>query len=142
VNRPEGANGDDSHVPLPPLEPRDPHNPHDPRLVPVYAITRGRTRSVGEDLPWETLVNSTKAGMSSLPRLRFEHAQIVRFCRTPVSVAEVAVELKVPLGVARVLVSDLNTGGMLTVHRPSLTEDGRPSTEVLERLLAGLKAHK
>lgn len=139
MNRPEGANGDDPLLPRAPLEPRD---PHDPRLVPVYAITRGRTRSTGDDLPWETLVNSTKAGMSSLPRLRFEHAQIVRFCRTPVSVAEVAVELKVPLGVARVLVSDLNTDGMLTVHRPTLTDAGRPSTEILERLLAGLKAHR
>jgi hypothetical protein len=139
VNRPEGANGDDPVAPLAPLEPRD---PRDPRLVPVYAITRGRTRSTGEDLPWETLVNSTKAGMSSLPRLRFEQARIVRYCRTPVSVAEVAVELKVPLGVARVLVSDLNTDGMLSVHRPNLTDAGRPSTEILERLLAGLKAHQ
>jgi hypothetical protein len=117
-------------------------DPIDPRLVPVYALTRGRTRSVGQDLPWETLVTSTGAGLSSLPRLRFEQSLIVDFCREPVSLAEVAVQLKVPLGVARVLVSDLNTGGMLEVHRPQLTDDGRPSTEVLERLLAGLKAQK
>jgi hypothetical protein len=116
--------------------------PIDPRLVPVYALTRGRTRSLGEDLPWETLVTSTGAGLSSLPRLRFEQSRIVDFCRQPVSLAEVAVQLKVPLGVARVLVSDLNNGGMLEVHRPRLTSDGRPSTEVLERLLAGLKAHE
>jgi Protein of unknown function (DUF742) len=46
----------------------------------------------------------------------------------------------VPLGVAAVLVSDLHTGGYLAVHRPSVTDSGRPHREVLERLLHGLKA--
>jgi hypothetical protein len=115
--------------------------PDDPRLVPVYALTRGRTRSVGgEDLPFETLVTSTIAGLDSLPRLRFEQARIVDYCRRPVSLAEVAAKVAVPLGVARVLVSDLSTSGLLAVHRPMLGDDGRPSAEVLERLLAGLKA--
>jgi hypothetical protein len=117
--------------------------PPDPRLVPVYALTRGRTRSAsGQDLPWETLVTSTITGLDSLPRLRFEEADIVDFCRRPVSLAEVAAQLQVPLGVARVLVSDLSTTGLLAVHRPALNEDGRPSTAVLERLLAGLKARR
>jgi hypothetical protein len=113
----------------------------DPRLVPVYALTRGRTRSVGQELPWEAMVTTTDTGLESLPRLRFEHARIVELCRRPVSVAEVAAELHVPLGVARVLVSDLNTGGMLMVHRTAIDPSGRPSTEILERLLAGLRAH-
>jgi hypothetical protein len=112
----------------------------EPRLVPVYALTRGRTRSGGHDLPWEAMVSSTDAGVDALPELRFEQARIVELCRRPVSVAEVAVELHVPLGVARVLVSDLNSGGMLAVHRADVDADGRPSTEVLERLLAGLRA--
>jgi len=117
--------------------------PPDPRLVPVYALTRGRTRSAGgQDLPWETLVTSTIAGLDSLPRLRFEQAHIVDYCRRPVSLAEVAASVQVPLGVARVLVSDLSTGGFLAVHRPTLNDDGRPSAAVLERLLAGLKAHR
>jgi hypothetical protein len=87
-------------------------------------------------------VTSTIAGLDSLPRLRFEQAHIVDYCRRPVSLAEVAARVQVPLGVARVLVSDLSTGGFLAVHRPSLNDDGRPSTAVLERLLAGLKAHR
>jgi hypothetical protein len=115
--------------------------PLDPRLVPVYAITRGRTRSVGHDLPWEALVSTTPAGMTALGRLRFEQSEIIQLCREPISVAEVAAHIKVPLGVARVLVSDLSSGGLLAVHRQELDADGRPSTEVLERLLAGLKAH-
>jgi hypothetical protein len=57
-----------------------------------------------------------------------------------VSVAEIAAHLGVPLGVAAVLVSDLHTGGYLAVHRPSVTDSGRPHREILERLLHGLKA--
>jgi len=111
----------------------------EPRVVPVYAITRGRTRSVGRDLPWETLITSTAAGLAALTRLRFEQARIVGYCRRPVSVAEVAAELSVPLGVARVLVSDLYADGLLVIHLPSYTKSGRPRTEILERLLTGLR---
>jgi hypothetical protein len=38
------------------------------------------------------------------------------------------------------LVSDLYADGMLMVHMPSLTDRGRPGTEILERLLTGLRA--
>jgi hypothetical protein len=112
----------------------------DPRVVPIYALTRGRTRSLGRDLPWETLVTTTTAGAASLPRLQFERAHIIDLSRHPVSVAEVAAELQVPLGVARVLVSDLYSDGFLAVHLPRFGESGRPDSETLERLLAGLKA--
>jgi hypothetical protein len=113
--------------------------PLDPRIVPVYALTRGRTRSLGEDLPWEALVTTTGAGVAALPRLRFEQAHIVEFCRNPVSIAEVAAEVGVPIGVARVLVSDLRSEGLLVIHLPTLDAAGRPGPEILERLLIGLR---
>jgi hypothetical protein len=112
----------------------------DPRLVPFYALTQGRTRPDGRDLPWETMVVATSEGQASRPRLRFEQGRIVDLCRRPVSVAEIAAHLGVPLGVAAVLVSDLNAGGHLAVHRPSVSDSGRPRREILERLLHGLKA--
>jgi hypothetical protein len=111
-----------------------------PRIVPVYALTRGRTRSLGEDLPWETLVTTTGAGIAALSRLRFEQARIVDFCRHPVSIAEVASAVGVPVGVARVLVSDLRSEGLLVIHLPTTGANGRPGPEVLQRLLAGLRA--
>lgn len=115
--------------------------PHiDPRVVPVYAITGGRTRSVGRDLPVEAMVTTTESGVASLSRLRFEQARIVDLCQRPSSVAEVAAELGVPLGVSRVLVSDLHAEGFLEIHRPSLTDAGRPGPEILQRLLAGLRS--
>ncbi len=117
-----------------------PDDDADPRVVPVYALTGGRTRSRGSDLHLETLVTTTRLGMESFPRLRFEHARIIELCRRPVSVAEVAANLRIPLGVARVLVSDLHADHMLTVHRGSSTTDGRPRTDVLERLLSGLRS--
>ncbi|HEY8525774.1 MAG TPA: DUF742 domain-containing protein [Acidimicrobiales bacterium] len=114
--------------------------PREPRVVPVYALTQGRTRSAGHDLPWEALVTTTDAGREAHGRLRFEHARIVELCRRPISIAEVAAELAVPIGVARVLVSDLYADGMLMVHLPTLNDRGRPGTDILERLLAGLRS--
>jgi hypothetical protein len=111
-----------------------------PRVVPLYALTRGRTRSLGRDLPWETMITTTKAGTASRARLRFEQAEIVALCRDPVSVAEVAAALRLPVGVAGVLVSDLYADGLLVVHVPQFAENGRPDSATLERLLAGLKA--
>ncbi len=111
----------------------------DPRVVPVYALTGGRTRSLGEDLHIETLVTASQDGLVALPHQRFERARILRVCREPTSVVEIASQLHVPLGVARVLVSDLHAEGLLAVHRAPLNPDGRPGTQVLERLLAGLR---
>ena len=111
-----------------------------PRVVPIYALTHGRTRSLGPELPWETLVTTTRSGSASLSRLQFEQAEIVSLCREPVSVAEVAASLRLPIGVARVLVSDLYADGMLVVHVPRFAETGGPDSATLERLLAGLKA--
>lgn len=107
------------------------------RIVPAYAVTGGRTRSLGRDLPIETMVTTTTKGISAVVDLRFERRAVVLLCRKPQSVAEVAALVRVPLGVARVLVSDLTTAGHLAVHLP--TTD-RPDRAVLERLLSGLRA--
>jgi hypothetical protein len=110
-----------------------------PRVVPVYAITGGRTRSHGQDLPLETLVTTTERGVASRDSLRFEQGHIADLCHAPMSVVEVAAKLRIPVGVARVLVSDLHADDILSIHRPPLTPEGRPQTEVLERLLRGLR---
>ena len=114
----------------------NPRGENGPRVVPVYAITGGRTRSRGPDLEFETLVTTTEHGIASRGRRSSRPASST--CRAPVSVVEVAARLQVPIGVARVLVSDLHADGMLTIHG-SARYDGRPRTEVLERLLNGLR---
>lgn len=112
--------------------------PFPPRVVPAYALTGGRTRSIGPDLALEAMVSSTPEGMRELIALRFEAREIVLLCRRPQSVAEVAARVKIPIGVARVLVSDLASSGMLAVHRPP--EGDRPDKAILERLLSGLRS--
>ena len=107
------------------------------RLVPAYALTGGRTRSVGRDLPIESIVTTTADGMRNLLQLQFERREIVLLCRRPHAIAEIAARVKVPLGVARVLVSDLTAIGALAVHLPSTD---RPDRAILERLLSGLRA--
>ena len=110
------------------------------RVVPVYAVTGGRTRSAGHDLPLETVVTATDrtAGIGDCqPEYRF----IVQLAASPVSVVEIGARLHVPVGVARVLVGDLADAGYLVVHAlPAATAEGRPEPALLERLLEGLLA--
>jgi hypothetical protein len=67
-----------------------------------------------------------------------EMRAIVEVCRRMRTIAEIAALLKLPLGVVRVLVSDLADQGRLRVygtgHGP-----GRPERALLERVLSGLR---
>lgn len=86
----------------------------DDDLVRPFVITGGRSRHARVQLRVEALVVATGAG-SDRP-LQFEHDRIVRCCDAPISVAEVAARVGVPLGVAQVLVGDLAEAGLLQIH--------------------------
>lgn len=110
------------------------------RVVPVYALTGGRTRSGERNLPYEALV-TTAEDVGSLGRLQVEHRRILQIAATTVSLVEIGAHLGVPVGVARVLVTDLADAGYLVVHEAAPTSaGGRPTPEILERLLDGLRA--
>lgn len=49
-------------------------------------------------------------------QLQFEHARIIGQCNSPVSVAEVAARVGIPLGVAQILVGDLAEAGLVQIH--------------------------
>jgi hypothetical protein len=111
-----------------------------PALVRPYALVGGRTHAGGSaPIPVESVVVT----QLDLERgtLVLERAAIVRLCERPQSVAEVAVALQVPVGVARVLVADLEAEGFVRVDLPpgSLRASG-PDRTLLERVLAGLEA--
>ena len=111
------------------------------RVVPVYAFTRGRTRAAGQELPLEAVVTATDLSFTSGASLQMESRAIVEMCARPKSLAEVGAALKVPVGVARVLVGDLANGGYLDVHLPRTTDgDGGPGHLILGRLLDGLRS--
>jgi hypothetical protein len=112
------------------------------RVVPVFAVTGGRTRSTGADLPIESLVTLTEQA-SLGGDLQMEYRIIVQLAARPVSLVEIGAALRVPVGVARVLVSDLAEAGYLEVHAPRAMaggSSGGPAPEILERLLEGLRA--
>lgn len=111
------------------------------RVVPNYAFTAGRTRSAaGADMPIEALVTATELGLAKSPSMPPESRAIVEASTVPQSLAEIGALLGVPVGVARVLVSDLAAEDHLAVHLPLVGTDGRPRRELLERLLDGLRA--
>ncbi len=111
----------------------------EPPVVPAYAITGGRTRSVGPELAIEALVQASPEALKHRSTLKHEMRAIVDLSERPISVAEVSAHLRVPIGVARVLVSDLAASGHLVVHR-SDDQVEAPSTATLKRLLVGLRA--
>jgi uncharacterized protein DUF742 len=86
-------------------------------FVRPFIVTRGRTRPLHDGLRIETLVEARPAALSA--PLQFEQRQIVELAQRPVSVAEVAALLGVPLGVARVLIADLFTGSYVSLHEPT-----------------------
>jgi uncharacterized protein DUF742 len=114
---------------------------HRDRVVPVYAFTRGRTRAAGQELPLEAVVTATGQAGRSGAVLQMESRAIVEMCAGPKSLAEIGAALRVPLGVARVLVGDLANAGYLEVHLPrTVAADGGPGHAILGRLLDGLRA--
>jgi hypothetical protein len=86
-------------------------------FVRPFIVTRGRTRPLHDGLRIETLVQARPAALSA--PLQFEQRQIVELAQRPVSLAEVAARLGVPIGVARVLIADLYTGKYISLHEPT-----------------------
>ena len=108
--------------------------------VRSYVLTGGRTRS-NADLPLETLVKVTPQGVSSAPRIALERKAILALSNAPISIAEISAHMKIPLGVARVLVGDMSEEGLLTSYKPQHSVSGaRPDLKLLERVLDGLQA--
>jgi hypothetical protein len=107
------------------------------QFVRPFIVTGGRTRPTGDKLRVETLVTSIPAAMSA--PLSFERRRIVEVCQRPLSVAEVAADLGVPLGVIRVLIADLLAERFLTVHE-QLGYNGHLSQALLERIRDGVRA--
>ncbi|HKT01006.1 MAG TPA: DUF742 domain-containing protein [Rugosimonospora sp.] len=102
-------------------------------FIRPFFVTGGRTRPLQDGLRIETIVTAQPAALSA--PLRFERRQIVELCQRPLSVAEIAVRLRVPLGVTRVLVADLVTEGFV-----SFTQTAELPIDVLERIRDRVRA--
>lgn len=102
-------------------------------LVRPFLMTSGRTRPLADGLRVETLVSAPPAALSA--PLRFELRQIVEVAQSTVSIAEIAVRLGIPFGVARVLVADLASSGVITCAEPT-----ELSIEMIERIRDRVRA--
>ncbi|MCU1343816.1 MAG: multi-component regulatory system-6 [Acidimicrobiia bacterium] len=128
------------------------------RLVRPYALTGGRTRSVGIELAIEALVART--GVPPTSMLSSEQQLFLDRSDEPISLAELAAYSRLPIGVTRVLVGDLCSEGVMKIvahglrdhrvgpHSPDTVDrDEDASTTIstsdvnlLERVLHGLRA--
>ncbi|MTD58963.1 DUF742 domain-containing protein [Amycolatopsis pithecellobii] len=110
--------------------------------VRPYALTGGRTKA-SYALELETLVSvkdAVAARLDAGTTMQLEHRQIVEECRSPRSVAEIAALLRIPVGVARVLISDAADAGLITVHKTvSGSDNAEAHLMLMERVLSGLR---
>ncbi|KOT38838.1 multi-component regulatory system-8 [Streptomyces caelestis] len=121
-----------------------------PARVRPYSLTGGRTR-FGHVLLVETFVGATAALEAAEERKELtngnltsrvtpEMRAIVELCRRMRTVAEIAALLRMPLGVVRVLLSDLADQGKIRVYGTGTGHGtGRPDRALLERVLSGLR---
>jgi hypothetical protein len=113
-------------------------------LVRPYAVTRGRTRPKLE-IALEALVETTVRGRGTGTGRGggTEHQYIAAMCDggRVQSLAEIAARMQLPLGVARVIVADMASDGLVAVYEPTSLEDETDAvgTELLERVLSGLR---
>ena len=111
-------------------------------VVRPYALTGGRTEPAdGEVLDLiAILVAADKAGSAANAlALSPEHRRILGMCREPATVADIASDMALPLGVVRVLLADLILQGQIIVlpHQPI---GEQPRAELLREVLHGLRA--
>jgi Protein of unknown function (DUF742) len=110
----------------------------EPAMVRSYAMTSGRAQGSIE-LEIEAMLQVTAGGLERAGSLTFERAAIVHLCRAEIlSIAELSARLKLPIGVIRVVASDLIEEGVLDAFLPSLgvAED----VDLISRLIEGVRA--
>jgi hypothetical protein len=124
--------------PRPPVSPPDDDFGDEAAIVRPYAWTRGRTKA-NYELRLETLISTTELARDQTRPVQLEHRSVSALCRYPLSVAEVAAKLSIPLGVARVVLSDMAELGLISIHRTFADDDIAAHLVLMERVLSGLR---
>jgi hypothetical protein len=111
-------------------------------VVRPYAVTGGRTEPAdGEVLDLIAVVVATgrEVEPDDHSPLTPEHRRILGLCQHQVTVADLAADTTLPVGVVRVLLADLITQGVVTVVR-QVPRAQRTHNDVLQEILNGLRA--
>jgi len=88
-------------------------------VVRPYALVRGRTKPTGDRLDVISMAYSLRVSVPDPTELEPEHLALLQRCAVPMSVAELASGLELPLGVVRVLLADLRERELVRVDRPA-----------------------
>jgi DNA-directed RNA polymerase specialized sigma24 family protein len=121
------------------------HIEYEARTVRPYAVTGGRVKSSRSDLPLEALVELMPGAVAGTKLPPERRAILHHAAAGYISIAELSALLHLPLGVIRVLVSDLADQQYVRVHstQPLDVETGQSpalSLSVLESVLNGIAA--
>ncbi|MFF3955429.1 DUF742 domain-containing protein [Streptomyces sp. NPDC001890] len=116
--------------------PRRPGRDDDPDRL--YTLTGGRSRSDSDAFDLVTLVVSE---CEPAPGMQSEHVTILRMCRLPTAVVEIAAGLGLPVSIVRIMLSDLLDTGRISARHPRTARvaDRLPDPDILEQVLVGLR---
>jgi hypothetical protein len=106
------------------------------KRVRLYALTGGRTRPQ-HHLLVETLISVPHHDPRLSATLLPESQALYELARKTISIAELSAYLTIPLGVIRVLISDLAAQEMVFIHPTGFAY--QYDHVILERILDGLK---
>ncbi|WP_045298312.1 DUF742 domain-containing protein [Saccharothrix sp. ST-888] len=125
--------------PTPPQHPTRWYDDAAGPMVRPYAMTKGRTRPAGREFDLIALVVSDVPDAMELP-VGPEAGLILDLCQNnALSVAEIAAEIDLPLGVVRVLLGDLLAAEYIRVSRP-VPPALLPDEHILQEVINGLRA--
>jgi Protein of unknown function (DUF742) len=106
-------------------------------VVRHYALTAGRTRPAGEKLDLIDVVTAVIDPPADTRDLQPEHRRLIDLCQAPATVADLAAQTDLPLGVIRILLGDLREKGLVRVARAPTSDI--PHEGVLKNVLEGLR---
>jgi hypothetical protein len=106
-------------------------------IVRPYALTGGLTRPSGQRLDLLDMVRAVHGAIAHVPYLSPEQAELLQCCQMPAPLADLAADLDLPIGVIRILVSDLRERGLVTIHRAQPT--GFTDLKILQEVVDGLR---
>ena len=107
-------------------------------VVRPYALTQGRTRHAGESFDLVATVRATRA-FTDLGALAPEHISVLQMARKPTTVADIASDVDLPLGVVRIILADLRELGLVAIGTPVVMAE-RIDKHTLREVLNGLRS--
>ncbi|GAA1756921.1 DUF742 domain-containing protein [Luedemannella helvata] len=107
-------------------------------VVRAFAVTRGRARPIAGSFDLMAHVVAVNPGSARPAHLQPEHHAILALVMEPASVAKIASELDLALGVIRVLLGDLMQEGLIAMYDPPGGAEAL-ADDVLQAVLHGLR---